>query len=279
MRLETMLANVSRICARDISRRALGTTERKRDLPSARMSASSGATTVVLPAPMIIWRMEHRPLLTSSTSSRTMSTCFFRSSKFHKNSQTRKRGSKRRSSPSRSTKCRPAAKLSAKCSPAWTSLGRRELAASACTGLFNSLSSVITAPMAREAWPTRFARRSVSVTSLRRRWLWSCAKKGFKRRTSCAPSDDSSAPNSSSGQISATSPARRRRENSVLGRRSTNPPAPTETWFAATRRRATASSTAVASCSLRSCSAGISCVSTRSRMLAICCAASALPWQ
>ena len=50
IRLAMMELKVSLILLRLISSRALGTTERQSDSPSASMSARRGATTVVLPA-------------------------------------------------------------------------------------------------------------------------------------------------------------------------------------------------------------------------------------
>ena len=89
MRFTMMVLKVSRMSLRDISTSALGTTLSTSESPSARMSASSGATTVVLPAPMIICFTMLRPPATAARKLFTMLTCLARSRMFHTNSKLR----------------------------------------------------------------------------------------------------------------------------------------------------------------------------------------------
>ena len=88
-----MVEKRSRITARDISRSALGTHCTTRDLPSASRSERSGPTTVVLPAPMIIWWHTERPSRTASMNLPMSATCDSRRIMVEVNSVTRKRGS------------------------------------------------------------------------------------------------------------------------------------------------------------------------------------------
>ncbi len=88
-----MVEKRSRITARDISRSALGTHCTTRDLPSASRSERSGPTTVVLPAPMIIWWQTERPSRTASMNLPMSATCDSRRIMVEVNSVTRKRGS------------------------------------------------------------------------------------------------------------------------------------------------------------------------------------------
>ena len=89
-----IVAKVARSRARVISRSALGTTDTTKLSPSASMSANNGATTVVLPAPMIICFTVDRPASASLLNFSTISTCLGRKKRFQTNSKTRNRGSR-----------------------------------------------------------------------------------------------------------------------------------------------------------------------------------------
>ena len=93
MRLVIIVLKVSRIVVLLISTKAFGTTDNTRCFPSATIKANNGATTLVLPAPMIICFTFDLSLFKHFLKSLTISTCFFLSCMFHINSKTRYRGS------------------------------------------------------------------------------------------------------------------------------------------------------------------------------------------
>mmetsp|Transcript_47132 Transcript_47132/g.111093 ORF Transcript_47132/g.111093 Transcript_47132/m.111093 type:complete len:219 (+) Transcript_47132:1483-2139(+) len=216
-----MLAKVSRICVRDISSSAFGTTDSTNADPSASISVISGATTVVFPAPMIICLTFDPPHRTMSTNLWTMSICFWRSRMFHTNSNMRKRGSNVISPcPRASAKCLRPASIPAKSSQAWMTFGTSvsPLPGSAIDWR-RSLRTVTAAPMHRFTWPRRLALSIVRQTSWRIIAARSALMYGLSPSTSFTPAVDKTAPKRNSGHASAACPAVLRRINSVRSRR------------------------------------------------------------
>mmetsp|Transcript_5090 Transcript_5090/g.12332 ORF Transcript_5090/g.12332 Transcript_5090/m.12332 type:complete len:336 (+) Transcript_5090:4625-5632(+) len=83
----------ARITFLDISKRDVGTTRVTREFPSASISESIGATTVLFPAPMIICRTRLSFFLFACRKVLMSTTCFLRSKMLYKYSKARYRGS------------------------------------------------------------------------------------------------------------------------------------------------------------------------------------------
>mmetsp|Transcript_24231 Transcript_24231/g.49041 ORF Transcript_24231/g.49041 Transcript_24231/m.49041 type:complete len:271 (+) Transcript_24231:473-1285(+) len=227
-RFVMMLAKVSRICVRDISSSALGTTESTSEEPSASMSVMSGATTVVFPAPMIICFTLLPPFLTILTKFRTISICFLRRRMFHTNSNMRKRGSKDALSPSRSVKCRRPARNIASVSPACIILGSSvSSVAPGAKDCLRVLMSDTAALMHRFTCPSLLARSIVIGTSCRMASARSSGMYGFIPLMSSTPLEESSASKRNSGHASAAWHASRLRTNSMRAFRPLTPAPPT----------------------------------------------------